>query len=180
MQVQSLNHGHAVKTVGCIPCCLKVQRHFFSTSSQHASSFLASSDLVHLLIVPSSWNRDGGTAATSYLSTVFKSMSRCFDTDSRRRNSTSVSMITFLLLSLNRLFFILLKVTTICRGIVSQKLLLRPSSSRSMIKRSRAVFPFCGMSLKASTTCAEALFPVVMFKSTAGTSLTHSLLRLTS
>ena len=50
--------------------------------------FFARSDLEHFLIVPSSWNRDGGTAASSYLSTVFKSTSRCLDTDNRRRNST--------------------------------------------------------------------------------------------
>jgi len=124
---------------------------------------------MHFLIAPSSWNRDGGMAASSYLSTVFKSMSHCFDTDSRRQNSTSVSIIIFLLLSLDRPFLMVLKVTTVCRGILSQKLLLRPSSSLSMIKLSRAVFPLSGVSLKASSICAEAIFPVVMFKCTAGT-----------
>ena len=85
------------------------------------SSFFANPAFLVCHIVPLSWNRDGGTAASSWLSNISEFTSCILPTASSHQNNTSESIFMSRCLG-NKPFFISVKIHTFTNGSGFQKL----------------------------------------------------------
>ena len=134
------------------------------------SSFFAKSDLFVFSIVPSSLKIAGGTAASSCSSTFGRSISLVFETDSRRRNNTSVLHISFFCLSVGSGFRMSANVLIVSLGCGSQKLTdLVFYTKRFSEKLFMCALPVSCSPVRDSSISCVATCPVTMLIREVGT-----------